>query len=436
MTNRKVMVVACALALAGACGDPTPGGGVSAGEEALDRCDIRAAHAAYSEAYTSAPDDPDAALGFALTDMLLVGEDPNAVAGLQLWGFTGGMDSEMLLWGPSALLDTLTRHGSGSDYGDFVEANFPYPPVRDRTNGLDRIAADTTARQVVERGFAMQERFARISAAFETAAQGAPRSVSINGSCGVGTVELQAAELYLLAGAWQGVVLGLQIARGYSWDFLLLDGIDWRDGSPERLRHQADVLNEHLGAVSDAGALSAVPDQWRRFFSLMNSALRAADAAGAPGPDALVEWRAYRAGLLPSMLVQGEAAQQLADGTVTAPGLTPEWSGELQPLFRGELDLAAFGRSFEVYEDPMWGDAWIEVDEAPIDQVLMAVLSRSPFDDTLSNVEWSHLDDWSGDRTDWQIVEVPSERADVYPIDMPRFISPTVERYRDQWYFE
>jgi len=436
MTIRTTMVMACALALAGACGDPTPNPGVSAGAEALDRCDIRAANAAYSEAHEADPDDPDAALGFALTDMLLVGEDPDAVAGLQLFGFTGGMDSEMLLWGPSSLLDTLTRHGRSSDYGDFVEANFPYPPVRGGENGLDRIAPDTRASAVAQRAFALRERFARISAAFETAAQGAPRSVSINGTCGVGTVELQAAELYLLAGVWQGVVLGLQIAEGYSWDFLLLDGIDWRDSSPERLRHQAEVLNEHLGAVSNPGALAGVSDQWRRCFSLMNSGLRAADAAGAPGPDALVEWRAYRAGLLPSMLEQGEAAQQLADGTVTAPGLTPEWSGELQPLFRGELDMAAFGRSFEVYEDPMWGDAWIEVDEAPIDAVLMAVLSRSPFDDTISSVEWSHLDDWAGDRTEWQIVEVPSERADVFPMDTPRFISPTVERYRDQWYFE
>src|SRR5690606_8761606 len=149
-------------------------------------------------------------------------------------------------------------------------------------------------------------------------------------------------------------------------------------------------------------------------------------SGGAPGDDAVLEWRAYRAGLFASMLEQGTAAQQLADGTVTAPGLTPVWSGELEPLFAGELDLADFGRSFSVYEDPSWGDTWIEVDEAPIDRVLMAVLSISPFDDSIRDVDWAHLDAWRGDRTDWQLTEVPSTREGAYTMTVPRFVSPVV----------
>ena len=434
MRHSSITGLALATMLAG-CGD-AGGPDVQPGVDALARCDIHGAHDVYASAYAARSGDPDVALGYAITDMLLLGEDPEGVQGLALFGFTGGFDPDDLLTGPSALLDGLTRHTPSRDYGDHVRAVFPYPPFRGEGHGLDRIAPETRALDVVQHGWAMEERFARLAAAFETAARGAPRSVTIDGICGVGTVELQAPELYLLAATWQAMVLVLEISRGYDWDFLLRDAIDWRDGSAERLRAQVEVLNTHLGALANPGALGGAREAWRRFFDLMNAALEAADGAGAPGPDALVEWRAYRAGLLPAMLEQGRAARQLADGTVTAPGLTPEWSGQLGPFFDGQLDLADFGRTFSVYEDPMWGDAWVEVDEAPIDMVLMRVLSRSPFDDTIDRVEWTHLDAWRGDRTDWQITSVPSTRSLVSPIDVPRFISPTVERYRDHWYFE
>ncbi len=426
--------LACATIACG-CDEPIGGGpDVQPGIDALANCDVRAAHAVYEDAYAASSSDPSIALGYAMTDMLLLGEDPDAAAGLALFGFSGGMDPDDLLTGPSALLDTLNRHAPSSEYGDFVEARFPYEPVRGGASGLDLIAPTTTARQVVEHGFAMQARFARLSEAFETAARGAPQAIEIGGICGVGRVELQATELYLLAATWQAVALALQIGRGYSWDFAVRDALDWRDRTPERLRAQAEVLNTHLGAIHDASALPAVAGAWRRLFALLNAAMDAGEAAGAPGPDGLLEWRAYRAGLFAAMGEQGAAAERLSDSVVTAPGLTPEWSGELGPLYRGELDLAAFGRSFEVYEDPMWGDAWIEVDEAPIDAVLMAVLSRSPFDDTLGEVDWTHLDAWSGDDTDWQLTDVPSERP-VVSARVPRFIAPTLARYLDAWYF-
>jgi len=83
----------------------------------------------------------------------------------------------------------------------------------------------------------------------------------------------------------------------------------------------------------------------------------------------------------------------------------------------------------------MWGDVWLEVDEAPIDRVLMAVLSVSPFDESVRDVEWDHVDEWAGSEADWQITEVASAREGVWPLDVPRFISPAVERYLDQWYF-
>lgn len=416
------------------CGDTSVD--IQPGADALARCDIHAAHDVYASAYGDGTNDGDVAIGYAITDMLLLGQDPEAEQGLALMAFSGGFDPDDLLTGPSALLDGLTRHTSGSAYGDHFEAVFPYPSMRDGSNGLDRIDPATRAVDVAQHGWAMIDRFSRLSEAFETAAENAPVTITIDGICGVGTVELQAAELYLLAASWRGVVLGLRLSQGYDWDFAVRDAIDWRDRSPERLRAQVEILNTHLGQIRDTGALSSARGEWRRFFELMDSALAAADSAGAATPEALVEWRAYRAGLLPAMRTQGTAARDLADGTVTAPGLTPEWSGSLDRLFGGELDLPGLGRSWSVYEDPMWGDAWVEFDEAPIDMLLMQILSRSPFDDTIDRVEWSHTDAWSGDRTDWQITEVPSTRPLVRPMEVPRFISPSVETYRDTWYFE
>ena len=405
--------------------------------EALNNCDVRTAQGRYDATWRLNENSGPAAFGFGLTDMTLLGEDPNAVAGLKLFGFTSGISPEMILTGPGAFLDSVRRNIRSSDFSDYIQANFPYPAVRDGYTSseevLKMIPPGKTAKQVVDSGLALQDRFSRLSVAFEVAANSGPHTIRIDGICGVGTVQFSKATLYWLSASWQAAVLGLQIARGYDWNFPLIDGIDF-SGNAARLKEQVEVLNRHLGSVSNKDALGKVPGHWRRFFDLVEAGLNAMQDGSVPSSDALIDWRAFRAGLVPSMLEQVRAARDLADGPVTAPGLTPTFTGNLSPLSRGSLDLPMYERSFSVHEDAMWNDAWIEVDEAPVEQILLQVLNRTPLN-VNRDLEWKHTDAWRGSDAEWQITDVPSSLKG-YPTEVPRFVSNAVSRYQDQWYFE
>ncbi|HJL16549.1 MAG TPA: hypothetical protein RMH99_12880 [Sandaracinaceae bacterium LLY-WYZ-13_1] len=435
--------------LLAACGEPDvdgdaglprlPDGATGSVEEAraaLQRCDVRQAHALYATAWQADRDDGEAALGFALTDAALLGEDPEAEAGLALFGFTGPIDGEDMLFGPGALLDALARHQESRDFGDRMERVFPWDSEAPSTGyAFERMPPGTTAREVVAHGWAMQPRFSRLVDAFEAAAEDAPVTLDIGGICEVGVVELQAPELYALAASFQSLVMTLQIGRGYSWDFPIHEALPDRGDDAATVERQAALLNTHFGAVSDPSALEGARDEMRRFFELVERTVDAADAAGAPGADALVEWRALPSDIVPTGRLDAQAALAGTEEQTSAPGMTPEFRGDFRPLFEGELDLADFGRTFTVHEDPMWGDVWIEVDEAPIDRLLMAVVSPSPLDDTLSDVEWSHLDAWSGADADWQVDDVEVSWSEHRTYSAPRFILPTVERYAEVYYF-
>jgi hypothetical protein len=424
-------------------GTPEVDGGSDAGfpttgpAGALARCEIREAHTGYEAAWAAAPTDGSAALRFALTDMLLLGEDPEAVQGLALFGFTSGIDSEAMFWGPEGLLDALVRHERSTTVGDYLETVFPYPPIRGEANGLDLISPSTLAIDVMVHAWAMQPRLERLVDAFELAAQTAPHEVVIDGICGLGRVELQSSELYTLASAFQGLVLVLQISRGYDWEFPVRMALDFRDDSIPRMRAQVEIFNTHLGAISDAAPLALVPDHLARLSHLLERVSTTARDSAAPGPLMLVDWPALPDDLPPAALEDALAAAELVDGPVTAPGLTPEFTGDLGPLFRGELDLASFGRSFELYEDPEWGDAWIEVQEAPIDALLTAVLTPSPFDESLDGVEidWAHLDAWSGSDTEWSVTDIVREGGGS-SFSVPGLIAPAMRRYVDVLHFE
>lgn len=436
MRSRNLILLCGAVSLFGGCGDAS-GPELDIAAEALAVCDVRTANAAYETAYSASSGNGDAALGFALTDMVLMGEDPAAVAGLGLWGFTGSIDSEMMLWGTDGLLASLSEHRTGSSYGDHVTDNFPYPPVRARSFALDLVDPRTTALDVMEQAWALQPRFLRISQAFETAAENAPLTIEIGGHCGLGEVAFQAPELYLLAATYQAISFALQITRGYSWDFAMLDVIESRGDTIERMRARAEILNTHLGAISNASALAGIQDEYRRLARLLLDASNAARDIGAPPPQGLFDWPRIPPDLAPTLVIDGEAALALASGdSVQAPGLTPRFDGTFAPLFGGTADLSGYGRTFSVYEDPMWGDYWMETDTAPIDMLLMSVLSPSPFDDTLRNVEWSHTEAWTEEAGEWQIVDVESTVSTLRSARVPGFISPVIARYIDTLRFQ
>ena len=102
------------------------------GADDLKQCDIRAAYEKFADAHAGEPDHPQAALGFALTDLALLPEDPIVTQILTRVGFTGAMDMQALVFGPDGALARHARGDTCESIDTFVETTIPYPPRRCR----------------------------------------------------------------------------------------------------------------------------------------------------------------------------------------------------------------------------------------------------------------------------------------------------------------
>ena len=101
------------------------------GAGALKDCDINTAHDKFTQAHASDPTHPEAALGFALTDLALLPEDPIVTGVLAKLGFTGALDMQALVFGPDGVLARSSRGDSCSAIESFARTTIPYPPLAD-----------------------------------------------------------------------------------------------------------------------------------------------------------------------------------------------------------------------------------------------------------------------------------------------------------------
>ena len=72
------------------------------GVNALKTCDVRTADADFVDAYAIDPSKPDAAPGFALTELAVLAEDPAVAAALAQLGCDEGIDTSAI-WAPGVL---------------------------------------------------------------------------------------------------------------------------------------------------------------------------------------------------------------------------------------------------------------------------------------------------------------------------------------------
>lgn len=188
------------------------------GVKLLDQCDLRGAHQAFVDAYGMDSNDPAIALAFALSDVVLLPEDPALETLRPRFGFTKPFDTTFL-WSQGGFMDQASKKTLTCDaLGDLVRASLPNPAL-DKTSPTpfaDVLDKTLTFGDMRDAGLALGPRFDKLSKAFETAANAASADgVDIKGGCGANELVLQKPELYVLAGAFALLEASFQLAKTY-----------------------------------------------------------------------------------------------------------------------------------------------------------------------------------------------------------------------------
>lgn len=390
MRLRLLSSLALATVVGAACATPTEEHLIDA-SEALDQCDLRTAHEHFDAAYASDPSHAAAALGFALTDTVLLPEDPAVTAALADIGFTAPLDSELLLYGPDALLARLRRGEPCDSIGDFVRANIPYPPIRDSSvDGRALIRADLDAQQLVDRLTALDARFERLATAYETAASGmdGAREVTIDGSCGLGRTVVQAPELYAAAAAFVFVRAAIAIAPAYDWSMLVADLFS------DDARVQADALASLL-ALRSAGQAEAGRPLMIRGLRLAQRAIEAASAIQTPVPDAAFDWTAMDRTVLADLglMVERALSSFEARRPEAIPYMTPEVTIDLSAFLSTPPDSASLETPLWTAQESSWdpGYYWLQSNGESWEALLTPYFSANLWE---GGIQWEIGDRW------------------------------------------
>ena len=256
---------------------------------------MRTANTEFDDAFTRSPDDLDAAMGFGLTELLLLAEDDNLNRALRTLGFSADVDAEDLVFGDNALFDRLTR-GTCEDLTPFLESQLRYPPMWDGDDGADLVKADATVGDLLEEVSKMAPRLERIASAFEAAGELVDGSydVELSGSCGggLGRVAFQAPELYGMASLLTAVRASVVAAEGYDWALPLEDLFV---GNERTLR---DLYNQHLLFVVDADRIKRAGDIVVAAIDLADRGLAEASRISGPVEDQLFDWSRLDRGVI------------------------------------------------------------------------------------------------------------------------------------------
>ena len=320
------------------------------GVHALDRCDLRGADAAFSDAHALDPNRADIALAYALTELGTLAEDPALTALAPRFGFDRPIDSS-LLWGQGGYLDLLSQHASCDAITTLTNTRFPHPSVRPSGPSFWATLDPTlTIGDVRAALVALSPRLHRIAEALETAARGMDASgVTLSGGCGVGTTptRVQAPELLAAAAALEAVRAIAQLALAYDGALTISQLFD---PSYAALEDRVSAFNAHMLRLTDASQLEAGRTMLEDATAVGMMALDAADAANvaAHPSDAVFDWTALPRVVLTDLRAFGTAVMVgLPTDTATPiPELSPALGLRLGSFVTDPYDMTAGG--------PLW----------------------------------------------------------------------------------
>jgi hypothetical protein len=372
------------------------------GADDLKKCDIHSAHDKFVDAHAADPDHPQAALGFALTSIALLPEDPIVTEILLRIGFTSPMDMQALVFGPDGALARHARGDTCDSISTFIDNTIPYPPLS--TPGLDAwtlVDGALTADDFADAALRLSPKLSEISLALETAAGGMSEPVEVEGGCGVGTVTFQAPELYAAAALIETFRSATQLGQAYDWNVGIKEaGQIWNDDAPLVVA----LLNAHIGRVIDNTMGEDARPIASRAAGLAIKAIDAAKAATVE-PNGLFNWTAMPASLLDNARELAVAAQAMTDGPTVIPDLTPMLSLDLSSVFRSPIDFQSFSEPlFTAIDMYTW-----DVSGTVVEEALTPLFSPNPFSDTVTYT-WTLGDQWSA--FDTTPVTMPFDRYD------------------------
>lgn len=400
MKASGLMSLACVAVMAG-CGSEADGLTLD-GVDDLKECDIHSARDNFVRAHAADPAHPQAALGFALTSIALLPEDPLVTDILMRIGFTSAMDMQALVFGPDGVLARHARGDTCDSITTFVNNTIPYPPLSTPTlEEWTLVDPALIGEDFADAALRLSPHLSAISLALETAAGGMSKAVEVEGGCGVGTVTFQAPELYAAAAAIELFRSAIQLGQAYDWSIGIKQAGEIWNGDPVLI---TALLNVHIGRVIDHDLGAPGRPILSRAAGLAIKAIEAAKVATVE-PTGLFDWTAMPASLLDNAGALAVAVQMMTDTSTEIPDVSPMLSLNLYPVFQSPIDLQSFSTPlFEPIDEFTW-----DVSGTVIEEALTPLFTPSPFVDGVIYT-WTLGDQWS--LFDTTPVTMPLDRYD------------------------
>ena len=312
------------------------------GLAAVQSCDLRTASQDFETARDLDSTRADYALGYALSTLAVLAEDPAVTAVLERIGFQSAIDTS-IVWGKSGALAQWASHtASCQSIWTYLGNSLPYAPAHQNGPSFDSALADPTVsgNDIVAALVAISPRIQKIATALEQAA-GTMKSATLSTGCGAATsFTVQSPELYALAAFLDALVAGIQAAQGYDWGVPLNEVTTTSSDTAAELQMAADDYNAHLFHVTNAAAIAAALPTAQHALALAQSALAAAAAVTSNPPNALFAWADAPPNVIGDLttLVQGCSAILSNMGLQPLPFMSPALSIDGASFFLKPVD--------------------------------------------------------------------------------------------------
>jgi hypothetical protein len=333
----STVALTAAASFLAACASPAEQQAMK-GLSAFQACDLRSASQYFDNAHSLDPARADFALAYALSTLAVLAEDPSVTAVLGRLGFDGPIDTSAF-WGKGGVLDQLSAHtATCQSISDFVRSKLPYRAAQTNGPSAASIVRDPalSGNDFVTAAQALAPRLDRLVHALEQGAT-SDGEFDINGGCGVGSVHVEAPELYGLAAALELLVATDDAAAGYDW------------GLPATLVLQTsgheqayvDALNAHLLHLKSASSIAGAKAEALYAVQLFEKGLAAAQAIKSRPANSLFDWPAVPANVLADLSTLAVAARTTLStpGVQPLPFFTPALSMDGSSFFTSPLDL-------------------------------------------------------------------------------------------------
>lgn len=313
------------------------------GAKALAACDMRTAHQDFSDAYSLDGNDPQIALAFALSDLVLLAEDPALETLRPRFGFTAPFDTTFL-WKKGGFMDLASQKTTTcGTLGDLAQANIAHPSLA-KTNPtpfLDTLDKTLTFGDLRDAGLALSPRLDKVSKALETAAKGVgDDGVSLSGGCGTGTMTLQKPELLALAGALELLHASFQLAATYDGSLRVHPLFSEISGDSSEASELVADLNAAFLHVKDPSQMNAMVPIWQHAFDLFGQAIAAAQAVTKTPANAIIDWTSFPKPILVDAAQLATAGHDAFTAKTAIPFLSPAVTVDGPSLVSSPLELA------------------------------------------------------------------------------------------------